>query len=129
MVDHMGATPEIQLVYKWVRFCRKHGSDENYKISDEEFVFWEELIDLVKANPSLAWATIVEIANDLKTPGEFAYLAAGPFEDLLVVLADQAVDFCKSETKALHMLLPYVWTGSMHPDTREWVIKSRAFLG
>ena len=92
----------------------------------EDFIYWEKLNDLIIRDPKQAWSEISGIADSMKDPGQFAYLAGGPSEDLLVELGDSCQDFFEPcDSPILEKLLPYVWLGRLTAAATRWVEANR----
>ncbi|PCH95846.1 MAG: hypothetical protein COB84_05590 [Rhodobacteraceae bacterium] len=121
-----------KLVHAWVTLARRSEKDHEIlgAIPKEEFEYWDELTDLVQSAPQKAWVLIKRITLLLSAEREYAYLSAGPFEDLLIKLGNDAEGFFQTEDQLiLSKLLPYVWIRGLENSCREWVENERKFIG
>jgi hypothetical protein len=64
---------------------------------DDNFWAFNELIELIEAEPETAWPIILEIIKNASDDATLAYVAAGPLEDLICEhphLVIQRVELC-----------------------------------
>lgn len=106
----------------WVRFASMTESQHADGIPPEDFHHWEILNDLAQTCPSEAWRMISTIAERLHEPRELAYLAAGPFEEMLIGLGDNLRDFFERHGDVqANRLFPFVWTSCLTPSSKDWI--------
>lgn len=89
---------------------------------ESDFYYWEILNSLIFTHPNRAWQEISAIVAQLDSEREIAYVAAGPFEELLTQLGDEVAEFFdKNDGDVIGQLAPHVWTDQMSDKCRVWV--------
>ncbi len=118
----MGILMNQELVDAWLRMSTKSEEEHKVGLPDADFKYWEILNDYILDDPDKAWSAIKAVTTAMTLAEQYAYIAAGPFESLLVRLGDDCPNFFDSTDKdTLKHLLPYVWTGGLSDRATEWV--------
>jgi hypothetical protein len=76
-----------RLVADWIRYQVDGG-----KSSDPQFNPWEDLHELVRSNPEVAWEVTLALVAASPDDRILAMVAAGPLEDLLTETDDAFID-------------------------------------
>ena len=116
------------LAESWVAYWREYDSTGNVPDDNDAS---EELRDLARTDPDVAWDAIIQILGLLEPKSEnplFQSLAAGPLEDLLGDNGPAVIDRLEAEARQnshFNLLLGGVWKGRMSQDIWERVAKCR----
>ncbi|MEL6574773.1 MAG: hypothetical protein AAFQ81_02690 [Pseudomonadota bacterium] len=110
----------IDLADRCQRYIER--SSEVEPVDDELFDAWNELISLSLSDPYKAQQVIAATAERLNSPEHLAHLGAGPLENILHVLGEEApIVLRRFDRHKLELLLQGAWRGGLPRSAKAWI--------